>query len=359
MSAATNADAAAYVGAVRAELADLEPDVLEELTGGLPADLAELAAESDTPLADRIGAPAAYAAELRAAAGLTAPRSRLGTMRAAPGRIGSQLRAEVEAATSSLEGRRAWAQLRDFLTVLVPAWWVLRAWVAYVLVDRLFTGEPYSAVPARLEGWLVLIALVVLSVQLGREPNRPAWLGRAVLLGNVVALLALPVAASELGDGAYADFAYASEQSIQPGLALDGAPVSNIYAYDADGEPIYGVQLFTADGVPLAIGEHDRWRYDRRGEHPLAPAISADGQQHWNAYPLGIGTRRGAEPALGEAAAPRIPDWAGSLQWFALPGDTDDTVSTPSPAPAPTTEAAPIPTTAPPAVPSLTPPPPP
>ncbi len=67
-------EASAYATAVRRQLDDLAPDVVEELTGGLEADLLDQAAESTDPLAGRLGDPAGYAAELRAAAGL-APRT--------------------------------------------------------------------------------------------------------------------------------------------------------------------------------------------------------------------------------------------------------------------------------------------
>ena len=64
-----------YVERVRAALADLPPEDLDELTGGLEADLREQAGElpPGTDLAAAFGAPTAYAAELRAAAGLPGP----------------------------------------------------------------------------------------------------------------------------------------------------------------------------------------------------------------------------------------------------------------------------------------------
>lgn len=356
MSATSHGDAASYVAAVRAELADLEPEVLEELTGGLEADLAELAAETDTPLAERVGPPAAYAAELRAAAGLAPGRSRLGALRAGPGHTWSRLRADAAAATTALRTHPSWGQMREFVVVLRPAWWVLRAWVAYMLVERFLTGYPHGAVPDRLEGWLVLIALVVLSVQLGREPGRSRWLARAVLAGNVAAVVALPFVADELTAGSYPDFTYASVD-IPTGVSIDGMPVSNVYAYDAAGEPIYGVQLFAADGTPLTIGEANRGHGDRRGTRALLPAIGSDGQQLWNVYPLGVSGWTG-NPGV-QGAAPRIPDWAGAPQWFALPREAEDPVATPSPSPIPTTGAPLSPTTEPTASPSpaLTPPP--
>ena len=64
-----NAEVSAYVGLVRLALDDLAPEDLEDLTGGLEADLAELAAESEEPLIARLGEPSGYADELRSAAG--------------------------------------------------------------------------------------------------------------------------------------------------------------------------------------------------------------------------------------------------------------------------------------------------
>ena len=61
---------AAYVREVRAELTDLPAEDVDDLTGGMEADLSELAAESGGDLIGRLGSPRLYAAELRAAAGL-------------------------------------------------------------------------------------------------------------------------------------------------------------------------------------------------------------------------------------------------------------------------------------------------
>ena len=78
----TSPAVAAFVAQVRARLGDLTEEEREELLGGLEADLAERLAEGETELGD----PAAYAAELRAAAGLE-PRPRAWAVRrpAGPG----------------------------------------------------------------------------------------------------------------------------------------------------------------------------------------------------------------------------------------------------------------------------------
>ena len=61
-----------YLAGVREALADLPEDVRDELLEDLPAHFAEVLAEHDGSLDDRLGPPAAYAADLRAAAGLGA-----------------------------------------------------------------------------------------------------------------------------------------------------------------------------------------------------------------------------------------------------------------------------------------------
>jgi hypothetical protein len=61
---------AAYVREVRSELADLPIEDVDDLTGGMEADLTELDGDCGGDLAGRLGSPSRYAAELRAAAGL-------------------------------------------------------------------------------------------------------------------------------------------------------------------------------------------------------------------------------------------------------------------------------------------------
>ncbi|RMI02417.1 HAAS signaling domain-containing protein, partial [Cellulomonas triticagri] len=74
------ATVADYAAEVRTHLADLPQDQVDDLTDGLEADLADALADptgrpADMPpgLTARFGAPAEYARELRAAAGLPDP----------------------------------------------------------------------------------------------------------------------------------------------------------------------------------------------------------------------------------------------------------------------------------------------
>ena len=117
---ARSADVRAYVTAVRSWLSDLPSDEVEDLTAGMEADLDERAAETGDRLGALLGEPEAYAAELRAAAGL-APRvvPVVGAGAAGPGL--------VEALVTLLRARAdgiltRWPWLRE----LRPTWWLAR-----------------------------------------------------------------------------------------------------------------------------------------------------------------------------------------------------------------------------------------
>jgi hypothetical protein len=66
-----------YLEALRAELADLAPEEREDVLSEVEPSLLEAAADGDEPIAARLGAPADFAADLRASAGLPpAPHGR-------------------------------------------------------------------------------------------------------------------------------------------------------------------------------------------------------------------------------------------------------------------------------------------
>ncbi len=181
----TSPDVVAFVAAVRRALGDLGAEEIDELTGGLEADLDDALADgaSDAGM-ERFGSAEDYAAELRSAAGLP-PRAERGGRRGVAG-AGERLRGVRDRRLAWLGRQRWWAPMRDFFVVVRPAWWVARAGALAVLI---FGGGGLTA------GWLLLlIALVVASVQIGRRrlAERNAWLRAAVLLLNVIAVLAVP-----------------------------------------------------------------------------------------------------------------------------------------------------------------------
>ncbi len=246
---------AKFAQGVRAALADLPSDEVDDLTDGLEADLAEAYAED---LQRELPDPSAYATELRLAAGLPA-RSRI--RHGVWDGIGDSLRDTRRDLAIAIRRNPMLSGIVDFLGTLRPVWWVLRAWLATWLVAAFFGSE--QGFWFNSFGWVMLLAaFIVVSVQLGLG----RWGGRTVatfvLIGNVVAIMALPIvraAADNAGggyDGSFDDGYSAGADSVLndrdlEGLAFNGQPLENIYVYDSAGKPLHGVQLFDVDGKPL------------------------------------------------------------------------------------------------------------
>ncbi len=289
-------DVVAFVAAVRAHLDDLDPVEVEELTGGLAADLTDAAADHQGPLEPRFGAPQAYADELRAAAGL-APR---GSRR--PQSHVAELRRSLADLAAPLRAHPQWPAVSAFLLTIRPVWWVLRALVAAWLLMGL-AGTTVGIV-----GLALTVALVVVSVELGRG----RWSGRRglaplVLLGNVLAaVLVLPMLAN-LSDGGEVIYSSASDDS-QPGLNRDGRPVTNVFAYDAQGRPLRDVQLYDQTGQPLAVDPGVATTWDETGG-TIAPVPASDvyGRQLFNVYPLAQQAQGLLDDGSGVVSAPPTP----------------------------------------------------
>ncbi len=275
---------------VRAELADLSADDLDDLTDGLEADLAESLEEDPTR---ELPDPVAYAMELRTAAGLP-PETKPGRgLRGAVRGMTSGMRSTRDQVVASLREHPMTAGMLGFAEALRPTWWVLRAWVAYWLVAAIF-GSEGGLFPHDL-WWLVLLAFVVISVQLGRGRWRARGVPTLVVVGNIVAVIAvLPVLVAAGSWSGSSEVYLASEPEPTAGTTMNDRPVTNIYAYDADGKPLKDVQLFDQDGAPLVPHrENDPF-------YPDCPDVSCDegggflpqerrletGQPAQNVYPL-------------------------------------------------------------------------
>jgi hypothetical protein len=185
-----------FVDRIRAFLADLDADEQQDLTAGLEADLTDLVDERGP---EALGDPAAYARELRVAAGHPAE------MRPQPGGRGLRV-----AAMDALDSAHAsWDRLLDslpgdprgFISALQPVWWVVRGGVAWMVIQSV--QGPTLMID---NVWLALLAVcVVVSVQAGRR----SWgldgvlassvLARLLLLGlNVFAVCMTPGAVNDL-----------------------------------------------------------------------------------------------------------------------------------------------------------------
>lgn len=291
-------DVAEFVEQVRARLADLTVDERAELTDGLEADLHDLVAERGP---ESLGDPATYAAELRAAAGFSPTMGKVREKR--------ELSAAVHAALDS--AHESWNRLLDalphsprpFLESLQPAWWVLRAWVAWMLAQDL--RGPYVTYNPM---WLaILLGFVVVSVQLGRgvwrlgDLVRTRVLARLVLVGlNIFAIAMIPGAVDRT------KWAIAQQLSWQftdgqtsTGLLGNGSPdpITNIYPYDANGQPLTGVQLFDQAGNPVNLGGEDFCCSD---EGTASYPWLSNGEAKFNVFPQPMGK--------GDFDGRRLPD---------------------------------------------------
>lgn len=261
MNAATQAEITHYVEQVRSALADLPDQVRAELLEDLPEHLAEVLAEGDGTLVDRLGDPTEYAAELRTSAALDAPAEPVGlgrragvAWRATRDRLG-----RVDRRVGPVLG---YATASEFLRSLRPGWWVLRGYLAAMLFTHLLFGgissplpTPGGSVPA---GLLLLTVAVTGSVWLGRRGLRSTRRPRLVV--TVATALALVGFASYflfgLGSRSEGPHVVASNGGaayLAPPLPSTAAPL-DVYVYDSQGQLVEGARLFDENGEPILLG---------------------------------------------------------------------------------------------------------
>ncbi|OZB81781.1 hypothetical protein, partial [Microbacterium sp. 13-71-7] len=288
----------AFADAVRAQLADLPAEEVDDLVEGLVGDLTDQAADHDGAI--ELGDPAAYAEELRSAAGLPERGPVVGTktpwhkrLAATAGRVAGRIRTS-----------RAGAEILGILGALRPLWWLARGFGMFAVVSVLLGFGIWTMLTqgwpgTRILAWILLILLTVLSVQWGRG----RWLPKNALkhirtVASVIALLILPFAAGALIT-AVTNHGNSVERSYtQPlGLSLDGDRVVNLFVYDKDGKPIEGAQVYTNRGTPLNLMGRDSAQFDSAATYwgfgdsgtTTLPYRDAQGRPVWNVYPLQLG----------------------------------------------------------------------
>ncbi len=240
-------DAERYLKDVAPHLGGLPAEERADLLDDLAQHLREIAAEPGPPLAERLGSPEAYAAELLASAGVAADR-----------RPGAPL---VERATALVQRlRTSWVgkEAVRLAPVLRPAWWVARGYLAVSMLAAV-QRDGSSAFPlpelggSAVLGIIAVLAAIALSVRLG-ERTMPRS-GRLLVAGGN-AILAI-YAVSLLGGGAqtvrYVDSyggppAYVNQGCLSSG---SGESITNLYAYDTEGRLLDPVLLYDQDGRPI------------------------------------------------------------------------------------------------------------
>lgn len=166
--------AAVFAESVRRELRHLPADAVADLTDGLESDIASSLLDG-VKLAD----PAEYATDLLRGAGLSIDKQSTG------GRsVVSENYDRVLA---------VFAKAKTFTTGLAPAWWLTRAWVltqvlGWVLNDsddtRVLVGQWGEE---KMLGVVVFVAVLYLSVVLGRREVKKSRLRNVITLSVVVA----------------------------------------------------------------------------------------------------------------------------------------------------------------------------
>ena len=287
-----------YLAGVRAALADLPAPEVSEIVDDVRAHLADLAADLDgepdlAAFTARLGTPAAYAAELRAAAGYppapapvvqerrstAAPRAALvgmlgstfcivvgalagaaalvllGVLVAAlalplAARDGAQVPRvaalpEVRGFVSArpADGTPA-RRVTDFVASLQPGWWAVRALAAAAVVLQVLGGGADEAV------LLLALLAIPLSVWVGRRTRRDRrWLWVVVPLNGLAAVALLAFL-----DGSSWDTSSSAQyvSAPRPGLWQDSErEIRDIRPVDSAGNPLTGVYLFDQDGRPI------------------------------------------------------------------------------------------------------------
>jgi len=266
-------DVARYAAAVRAAFADLPAPDREALLEDIEDHLVEVAAETGGTLQERLGPPEAYAAELRAWAGLPAAgaarRRRLRTSR-----LGRRLERLWRAALAHPAG----GAVVEFLPELRPAWWVLRGYLvvqlASVGLSPLVAGNGLdfplpTILGSHVLGLLAVGAAVVGSVALGRHGPATRQGRRLTIAANAALGLFALFLFGDIGATRYAAEAHLDQYVVsgtypEPGLRNNGHEVSNIFPFDAKGRPLQGVDLYDQDGVPLVATHEDNPELEAR-----------------------------------------------------------------------------------------------
>jgi hypothetical protein len=355
-STLTSQTVAEFARAVRAELSDLGPDEVDDLTDGLEADLGDRLSESD---AQDLGDPAAYAEELRAAAGLPHRATsgggfaaELAGLRQAPAVIATAFR---EFSQEHPTMRR----LSTFIVTLRPLWWLFRAAVVTALIVNV--TSPGWWTPINGLNILIGLAVLIVSVQFGRGKWLPfAWMRGLLLAVNVILVLCAPflvlAAVNTVNNTWYqSTYSESSPDLSSTGLLENGNQVFNVFAYDAQGHPLKNVQLYDQDGKPLNLAGDPSAAFSdaETNGYLTVPNAEVPGRLGWNVFPLDqvkdtAVSNDGTSIKPSAHRIPAEPPFAAAKPLAGAEAQGSSTAtSTPTPAPTSTPVPTPDPTTGP------------
>lgn len=243
-----------FAAKVRAALADLNPQEVQDLTDGLEADLAERAEDQGL----NFGSAAAYADELRMAAGLPAVSGATNTAIDDSKAVKSKRQPLSHALEAWWAGRLAGspvlAKTLGWLGKFRGFWWILRGYSVYLVFTN-GAGVRNGLLPQSKLQALAAAFCIACSVVLGMKFWRHNWFLRLVNFGGQVVTV-FAVIGTVFGSYSWQDsyWMQANESPIPTlGLYLNGREITNIFAYDADGKRLPLVQLFDQNGEPMGV----------------------------------------------------------------------------------------------------------
>ncbi|GAA2490304.1 HAAS signaling domain-containing protein [Winogradskya humida] len=271
MNSTAQDEITAYVFAVRAALGDLPEAQRDELLEDLTEHLTEVMADGEGPLTDRVGSPEAYAAELRGTApfvgGFPDPPTRPNPLI----ELRDQVMPVLRTADVKVGGVLGYERASDFGRLLRPAWWVLRGYLAAMVVAEILDGgdQPIGLLP-RIGGSdavaLILLAAGILgSIWLGRRSFRLSTWPKAVLYGTSFVLVIVALAGFTQADGYTRDSYYSNVTSYDNPYSQ----VEDVFVYDAQGRLVTGARLLDQNGQPIHLG--NAYCYDDEGTYIDAP----------------------------------------------------------------------------------------
>jgi hypothetical protein len=255
-----------YVFAVRAALGDLPESLRDELLEDLPEHLAEVLADGGGTLTERLGSPESYAADLRATAGFVGgfpdPPSRTHQLF----ELRDQALVRLNAADARLGPLLGYPKVSEFLILLRPAWWVLRGYLAAMVLAWMLddSGQPIGLLP-RIGGSevvaLLLLGLgIVASIWVGRRSLRLTKWPRVSLYAASVILVLVALGGFSSADSSTRDANYTDVNYDNP-----YGNIEDLFVYDEQGRLVTNARIFDQNGEPVRLG--NPYCYDDSGSY--------------------------------------------------------------------------------------------
>ncbi len=332
---------AAFASQVRTCLRDLSPEQVEELTGGLEADLAEAIADADgrpvtgevpvtapgpgtkdaegvygpavdttvIDLAARFGTPETYAAELRSAAGLPPALAKPEDQRGLKGAIArgsARLQGTLSGAESTKPGPK-WAALLEQAYAIGPLWTSALILLFGTLALSIFAEVDWLIAAVIGGGLIVLCCVLTFWSQDGTWSPEGGVRSTGQYLNVLAVIVFLPIlgTASERApndvyyDDAIGYVSYNGDGDLglpigtSSALYVGGERATNLFVYGPDGKFIDGARIVDQDGRPVQLSPTGSlWDPDAELSMFWEPRVDAAGTDVWNAYPLGFWTSR-------------------------------------------------------------------